>query len=195
MTGGRVVAVVLAAGGSTRLGRPKQTEQVGGVPLVTHALRAGSAADATVLVTGFAADAVAEIAPAGVEILHLATWQRGLGHVLASAVTTLRADTAAVVVLLGDQPGVTAAAVERLVAAWRAGSGPIVTAAYAGVPGHPRLFDASVFAALRDLDGDEGARSLLARYPVTPVEVDGHVLDVDDEPSLAAARSLTARRS
>jgi molybdenum cofactor cytidylyltransferase len=101
-----------------------------------------------------------------------------------------------VVVALGDQPLVSAAAVARLVAAWRGGAGPVVSAAYRGRHGHPKLFDRAVLGELLGLSGDAGARGLLAGHPdwVVPVEVGGlgNDLDVDDEAALARARALLA---
>src|SRR5206468_12687796 len=81
----------------------------------------------------------------------------------------------AVVVLLGDQPGVGPDAIDAVVAAWRAGAGPVVQASYGGRPAHPTLFDRSVWPELETLSGDEGARSLLDRHPEwrTSVEVGG----------------------
>jgi molybdenum cofactor cytidylyltransferase len=101
-----------------------------------------------------------------------------------------------VVVALGDQPLVPAAAVASLLAAWRRGAGPVVSAAYQGRHGHPKLFDRAVLGALQELSGDAGARGLLASHPdwVVPVEVGGlgSDLDVDDEAALARARALLA---
>jgi CTP:molybdopterin cytidylyltransferase MocA len=134
-------------------------------------------------------------------------WDRGMGRVLALALTQVRqgrggagapGDWGAVVVALGDQPLVGAAAVARLVDAWRGGAGPVVSAAYQGRHGHPKLFDRAVLGELQELSGDAGARGLLASHPdwVVPVEVGGlgSDLDVDDEAALARARALLAAR-
>lgn len=63
----------------------------------------------------------------------------------------------AAAVLLGDEPGVRPAAIRSVVAAWRGGAGPAVRAIYRDRPGHPVLFDRSLFASLMALSGDEGA--------------------------------------
>jgi CTP:molybdopterin cytidylyltransferase MocA len=123
-------------------------------------------------------------------------WTAGMGHVLASTLAQAGDDWAAVVVLLGDQPLVPAGAVARVVEAWRAGAGPVVTATYGGRPGHPRLFDRRLLPDLLRLTGDTGARDLLAAHPdrVHRVEVGdlGSDADVDVEADLErVSRMLT----
>jgi CTP:molybdopterin cytidylyltransferase MocA len=115
-------------------------------------------------------------------------WAEGMGHVLASALAQAGDDWAAVVVLLGDQPLVTGPVVARLVEAWRAGAGPMVTATYGGRPGNPKLFDRQLLPDLLRLTGDTGARDLLAAHPdqVHRVEVGdlGSDADIDVEADL-----------
>jgi molybdenum cofactor cytidylyltransferase len=196
-----VVGLVLAAGGSTRMGRPKQLADLDGRPLLEHVLAALAAApvDEVVVALGAGAREVAErVDLHGATPLLVEDWAAGMGHVLARAVAGL-GDRAAVVVCLGDQPLVGPGVVARLVRAWRDGAGPVVTAAYDGRPGNPKLFDRSLLPELRRLRGDTGARDLLAAHPewATPVEVGGLGIDtdVDDEAALAAVRaSLQARR-
>jgi molybdenum cofactor cytidylyltransferase len=196
-----VVGLVLAAGGSTRMGRPKQLADLDGRPLLEHVLAALAAApvDEVVVALGAGAREVAErVDLHGATPLLVEDWAAGMGHVLARAVAGL-GDRAAVVVCLGDQPLVGPGVVARLVRAWRDGAGPVVTAAYDGRPGNPKLFDRSLLPELCRLRGDTGARDLLAAHPewVTPVEVGGLGIDtdVDDEAALAAVRaSLQARR-
>jgi molybdenum cofactor cytidylyltransferase len=111
-----------------------------------------------------------------------------MGHVLASTLARAGDEWQAVVVLLGDQPLVPGAAVARVVGAWRAGAGPVVTAAYGGRPGHPKLFDRRLLPDLLRLAGDAGARDLVAGHPewVHQVEVGdlGSDADVDVEADL-----------
>jgi CTP:molybdopterin cytidylyltransferase MocA len=208
--GGQVLGLVLAAGRAARMGRAKQLADLAGRPLLEHVLAAMSAApvDHLVVVLGAYADRVlATVDLHRARPLVVPEWDRGMGRVLALALTQVRqgregagtpGDWGAVVVALGDQPLVGAAAVARVVDAWRGGAGPVVSAAYRGRHGHPKLFDRVVFGELRQLSGDTGARELLARHPgwVVPVEVGelGSDLDVDDEPALARARAVLAAR-
>ena len=227
---GPVLGVVLAAGGSTRMGRPKQLAGLGGRPLLAHVLAslqdapvdggpgglmpsppvdggpaglmASSPVDRVVVALGGAAGEVLERVDLGrAEPLVVEGWAAGMGHVLASALARAGDGWQAVVVLLGDQPLVPGAAVARVVDAWRAGAGPVVTATYGGRPGHPKLFDRRLLPDLLRLSGDAGARDLVAAHPgwVHRVEVGdlGSDADVDVEADLervGAMLTLTNRR-
>ena len=189
--GGPVLGVVLAAGGSTRMGRPKQLADLDGRPLLAHVLAAVGTApvDRVVVALGGAAGEVLDRVDLGrAEPLVVEGWAEGMGHVLASTLAQAGDDWAAVVVLLGDQPLVPAGAVARVVEAWRAGAGPMVTATYDGRPGHPKLFDRRLLPDLLRLTGDTGARDLLAAHPdrVHRVEVGdlGSDADIDVEADL-----------
>jgi molybdenum cofactor cytidylyltransferase len=188
---GSVLGIVLAAGGSTRMGRPKQLADLDGRPLLAHALGAvaGAPVDRVVVALGGAADRVLDRVELGrAEPLVVEGWAAGMGHVLAATLAQAGDDWAAVVVLLGDQPLVSGRAVARVVEAWRSGAGPVVTAAYGGRPGHPKLFDRRLLPDLLRLTGDTGARDLVAAHPewVHQVEVGdlGSDADVDVEADL-----------
>jgi molybdenum cofactor cytidylyltransferase len=186
-----VLGLVLAAGGSTRMGRPKQLAELSGRPLLAHVLAAleDAPVDRVVVALGGAAGEVLERVELGrAEPLVVEGWAAGMGHVLASALASATDDWGAVVVLLGDQPLVSGRAVARVVEAWRSGAGPVVTATYGGRPGHPRLFDRRLRPDLLRLTGDTGARDLVATHPdrVARVEVGdlGSDADVDVEADL-----------
>ena len=194
---GPVLGVVLAAGGSTRMGRPKQLAELDGRPLLAHVLAAVDDApvDRVVVALGGAAGAVLDRVELGrAEPLVVEGWAAGMGHVLASALARAGGDWEAVVVLLGDQPLVPGRAVARVVEAWRAGAGPMVTATYDGRPGHPKLFDRRLLPDLLRLTGDTGARELLAAHPdrVHRVEVGdlGSDADIDVEADLERVGNL-----
>jgi len=194
---GPVLGVVLAAGGSTRMGRPKQLAELDGRPLLAHVLAAvdGAPVDRVVVALGGAADAVLDRVELGrAEPLVVEGWAAGMGHVLASALARAGGDWEAVVVLLGDQPLVPGRAVARVIEAWRAGAGPMVTATYDGRPGHPKLFDRRLLPDLLRLTGDTGARDLLAAHPdrVHRVEVGdlGSDADIDVEADLERVGNL-----
>ena len=189
--GGPVLGMVLAAGGSTRMGRPKQLAELDGRPLLAHVLAAVGDApvDRVVVALGGAASEVLDRVDLGrADPLVVEGWAEGMGHVLASTLAQAGDDWAAVVVLLGDQPLVPGDAVARLIEAWRAGAGPVVTATYGGRPGHPKLFDRQLLPDLLRLTGDTGARDLLAAHPdrVHRVEVGdlGSDADIDVEADL-----------
>jgi molybdenum cofactor cytidylyltransferase len=185
-----VTAVVLAAGAARRLGRPKQLEQVGGLPLVARALAAGTPADERLVLLGSSAvlirPTVERYAPTA-KVSVVEDWQRGIGHVLACGVSRLPAGTEAIVVLLADQPFVTADAVSALIASWQETGETWLCAGYDGRRGHPHLFAASWFPALATLQGDDGARAVTGAARPYVVEVAGDDRDIDDEADLAGA--------
>ncbi|MBP0455450.1 NTP transferase domain-containing protein [Kitasatospora sp. RG8] len=163
-----VAALVLAAGGGRRLGgRPKALIPYRGRPLVEHAVatvRAGGCPDVTV-VLGAARDRVRATAHLpGCRLVENPDWADGMGSSLRAGLTALPPSVPAVLVMLVDTPGVTAAAVARLVAAHRAGAG-LAAAAYGGRRGHPVLIGARYFdEAAAGATGDAGARALLAAH-------------------------------
>ena len=199
---GAVLGVVLAAGGSTRMGRPKQLAELDGRPLLAHVLATAAVAplDRVVVALGGAAAEVLDRVDLGrAEPLVVEGWAEGMGHVLAATLARAGEEWAAVVVLLGDQPLVPGAAVARVVEAWRAGAGPVVTATYGGRPGHPKLFDRRLLPDLLRLTGDTGARDLVAAHPgwVHRVEAGdlGSDADIDVEADLErVGRILTTGR-
>ena len=187
-----VTALVLAAGAASRFGRPKQLEQVGGVPLVARALAAAAPADERLVLLGSSAmlirPTVQRAAPT-VRIAVVDDWRKGMGRVLATGIGQLPARTEAVVVLLADQPYVTADAVRSLIEAWHATGEPWICAGYGERRGHPHLFAASWFPALATLEGDDGARAVTGDARPHVVPVDGDDADIDDQSDLLAATS------
>jgi molybdenum cofactor cytidylyltransferase len=178
-----ITGVVLAAGRSSRLGRTKQLLDLAGKPIVLHVLTAALASplDEVIVVLGHAAEDVAAVVPPN-ERLRLVVnpdFAEGQSTSLQAALRAADERSEAAVVLLGDQPGVRPEAVRAVVDAWSAGSGPLVQAAYEGRPGHPTVLGRSVWTEAADVEGDEGARSILARYPglLTMVEVGGEPPD------------------
>jgi CTP:molybdopterin cytidylyltransferase MocA len=158
----RVAGVLLAAGGGTRLGRPKALVQIAGQSLADRGvalLRAGGAAP-VVVVTGAAA---AE--PLGVLIVHNPDWRSGMGSSLAVGLTALPGTAEAAVIALADQPLVGPEAVRRLIAAYQEGAG-VAVAAYDGQPRNPVLIARPHWAeVIATSPGDTGARAFLRSRP------------------------------
>ncbi|AXG81082.1 nucleotidyltransferase family protein [Streptomyces paludis] len=172
-----VAGLLLAAGGGRRLGgRPKALLTYRGRPLVEHAarvLRAGGCGPVHV-VLGAAADEVRERAALpGCVLVDNPRWPEGMGGSLRAGLDSLAGTGAgAALVLLVDQPGIGAAAVARVVAAYR-GPYSLVSAAYGGRRGHPVLFGAGHWAGIAAAAaGDRGARDYLGarEAEITAVE-------------------------
>ena len=181
-----IAAVVPAAGGSTRMGRPKMLLPLAGrTVLATVVARLLEAPlDRVVVVLGREAGEVR--ARAGlpddprVAVVENPGWRDGLSS---SVVRGLHAcpEAGAVLVALGDQPGVEPEVVRRLVEAWRAGS-RLAVPVRGGRTGHPALFDRSLRDELLALTGDVGARAVLIRHWDEAARVDAPIpADLDRE--------------
>lgn len=184
----RVYALVLAAGESKRLGRAKQLLELDGVPLLVHAVdRAlASSVDGVVVVTGAHASVIElELRERPVYQVFNPEFAEGQGISLAAGVRALPSDAGAVVVLLGDMPGISSDDVSRLADLWREDRPVAVIVRYGSSRGHPVLFDRELFRELGLLSGDEGGRVLLNRLGDRLVEVlvdgDAPPQDVDTE--------------
>lgn len=173
-----MAGLVLAAGGGSRMGRPKALIPYGGQLLVERACRLlGDAGCAPVLaVLGAAADEVRAAASLpGVTCVRNPDWRTGMGSSLRVGLAALPADADAVVVTLVDTPLLGVGSVRRLAAAWQAGAAAAV-ATYGGEPGHPVLLSRAVLSDVAAAaTGDRGARAWLAAHPdrVTKVACDG----------------------
>lgn len=173
--GPTVAAVVLAAGAARRFGATKQLAELDGRPLVLHAVDVARAAgcDPVVVVVGHDAERVRSVLPDDVLVVDNPAHAEGQAGSLRAGVAAATASTAgALVVLLADQPGIDPSVLRRVAARWAEGHA-VVRARYADRPGHPVLFDRSVWPALAELHGDTGARDLLRELPVAEVAVEG----------------------
>ncbi len=140
--------IVLAAGLSRRLGRPKQLLDLGGQPLVAHVVQRALAAglDGVVVVTGHEREAVeAAVAGPGVTITFNPDFATGQASSLIAGVDRVPADADAIVVLLSDQPTISIDAIAAVIAARRETAAPIVMATYGEVRSHPTLIGRELF--------------------------------------------------
>lgn len=187
-----IVGLLLAAGGATRFGSQKLLASSGtaGLPIVAQSARAlGPFVEQLVVVVGSDAAALRS-ALTGVDctIVENHDWAAGLSTSLRLGIDASRGADA-VVVALGDQPGIDPDVVRKVIARWHETEKPIVSARYRGERGHPVLLGRSVFDDVRAISGDVGARALMERDPsrVAFVDVDaGAPRDVDTPGDLAA---------
>ena len=188
-----VSGLILAAGRSSRLGRPKQLLPLAGRPILAHVLDNAAAAGLAEVVLVLGHDAVrigAAVGDRGQRVVVNPDFADGQSTSLRAGLAALDPAAAAVVVLLGDQPQVGPAVVDALIDAFRGGGGPIVVPCYGGRRGNPILFARGLFPELARVVGDEGARGVVrARAPeVVKVPVGGGPppADVDTEEDYAA---------
>ncbi len=207
----RIAGIVLAAGNSSRMGpaRNKLVEQIAGRPLVAGPVDALLAAgiEPVLVVTGFEGDRVrSSLGERACQFVRHEAWAEGMGSSLAhgaQAILALAPTPEAVLVCVGDLPGLRAQHVERVVEAAHAGSGGIdplriVIPTHRSHRGHPVLFGALHFSALARLTGDQGGRSILDANEahVCTVELDDDAIlrDIDTPAELGMAQVASRGR-
>jgi molybdenum cofactor cytidylyltransferase len=166
-----IAALILAAGASSRMGRPKQLLTFHGRPLLRHAIDAalgGGCRPVIVVIGAHAGLLQAEFRSLPVEFCFNENWEGGLAESIRCGVAALRAhgeQLRAALLMAGDQPLVSATLVSRLCDAFDGARGRMVACEYAGTVGIPALFEISCFDRLLELRGDRGAKSVLLAEP------------------------------
>lgn len=187
-----VYAVVLAAGASARLGRPKQLIPLGGQPLLARTLRsvAGSSVDGIIVVLGHAPDVIREVVDFSrfrARVVVNARFAEGQSTSMQAGLDALPAGVDGVLFVLGDQPLPTAAVYDKIVSAFRVRNAPIVVPVYGGKPGNPVLIPRRLWPKLRQVRGDRGGRDVVAAHRSEIIEVavtadeSAMLMDVDTE--------------
>jgi molybdenum cofactor cytidylyltransferase len=178
-----LTGLVLAAGGSKRLGQAKQLLPYGSGSLLGHVLDTARRCNFDQLLCvlgGRAEDVVQRIDFDGVEVVENRQFGEGCASSIAAALEAVDPRSEGLVLLLGDQPGVSAATVSALIAG--RGEAPIAACGYSDGRGHPLVFARPMFGELGDLHGDKGVWKLLDRHAdeVVAVAVDRSIPpDVD----------------
>jgi molybdenum cofactor cytidylyltransferase len=186
-------AVVLAAGGSSRLGRPKQLVRLGDRSLVRRAAEttlAARVASVTVIVGAHADEAERELAGLPLRVVRNEAWRSGMGSsIRCAAANTDALAGAGLLFLLCDQLYLTTSHLDALIAAFAAGRSSIVASGYAGAVGVPALFSSAHRAELLALPDAQGGREVLRRHAdhveVVPLHLGER--DLDTEADLEAA--------
>jgi molybdenum cofactor cytidylyltransferase len=196
----RVGAVILAAGGSSRLGQPKQLLTFRGETLVYRAIRAAAEAgcEPILVIVGDTGDEIRGTlavrdprmaSSSGQErvvvrpavVVENEEWRRGLGTSIRRGLEQLSHEVEAAVLLTCDQPFLDASVVRQLIEAHEETGKPMVASSYANTVGVPALFDRSCFAALLALPDDSGAKTLITSRPkdVATIAFEGGAIDID----------------
>jgi molybdenum cofactor cytidylyltransferase len=181
----RVAAVVLAAGGSTRFGKPKQFALFEGETFVRRIVRAAIEAGCApvVVVTGEdSAQITSDLTRFTVTIAMNPGWSSGVASSIRAGVQRamdLAADLDTSLLLSCDQPFVTAAVLAQLIQLRLTSGKPIVESAYATTLGIPAIFDRSCFPDLLRLKGDSGAKGIILARPQDVASFDFPAGEID----------------
>jgi molybdenum cofactor cytidylyltransferase len=178
------------------MGKPKMVELLDGKPLAAHAAEAAmrSRAEAVLVVTGCAGDELHRaLDDDAFRFVDNADWSSGLASSIRKGLEGVEACGTfdALLILLGDQPTVTAEILDALIERFEAGESMVACAYDDGAIGPPVLFGRHHFPALRALEGDQGARALLRERAVPTVSFATGHLDVDTPEELEQARQRT----
>lgn len=180
----KIAALVLAAGSSRRLGQPKQLLPYQGRTLLDSSLDVARAApvDQRLVTVGGAGQEVLDTVDfTGFEIVESVKHTEGCSSSIVSALDAVDDDAIGFMLLLGDQPEVDQAVIEKLLAFARSGKA-IAVCDYDDGIGHPFWFSRATFGALTELHGDKAVWKVIEsdEFPVTKIRIDGDVpLDVD----------------
>jgi molybdenum cofactor cytidylyltransferase len=191
-----VTGLVLGAGGSSRLGRPKQLLPYRRSTLLGHVVDVARACpfdQLVVAIGGAAADVRSRVDLAGADVVQNDAHGAGCSSSIAAALGALDPRCDVMVLMLGDQPGVTAATVLALLAG--RGDAALAVCRYEDGRGHPLAFDRSTLADLANLHGDRGVWRLLDRRSedVIEVPVAGPIpLDVDTDEDYRAVLEMAS---
>lgn len=170
----KVAGIILAAGRSSRLGRPKQLLPLGGKPLLQHVLDAAHAStlDEVIVVLGErAAEIAAALDQGRARVVVNERHTDGQSTSLQSGLLALAQDTDGAIFMLGDQPAITASLIDAIIERFRATGAPIVAPRYTDGTGNPVVFARGLWPELLAIAGDVGARDVLRAHRADVVDV------------------------
>jgi molybdenum cofactor cytidylyltransferase len=198
---GRVSAVVLAAGTSTRMGRAKQLLPLGGATVLAQTIEnvRAAALPEIVLVLGASAEAIRRQLPpsllASLKIVVNPAYGQGMASSLRVGLSHVDARSDAALIVLGDQPFIQPQTVYQIMNGYHRTRAPIVIPSYQGNRGNPVLLDRSVFSEVMALEGDIGCRAIFPNHldAILKVEVEdpGILLDIDNEDDYERSKQLS----
>jgi molybdenum cofactor cytidylyltransferase len=181
-----VSAIVLAAGRSSRMGKLKQLMPLGKSTILEQTLDnlLGSKASEVIVVLGHKAEEITKrLSGRPVKVVVNPLYRKGMGTSIAAGLKFLDSQAQAVMLVLGDQPYVDSATIDKLLDAFVKKDKGIVIPVYKKQRGHPLIFDRRYQAQLSKLKGDIGGREIIKENPKdvleVPVKCEGVVIDID----------------
>lgn len=179
-----ISGLILGAGASQRLGPPKQLLPFRGTTMlgwVVDQAQKATSLDEVVVVLGRAADQVREQVNFGTaRVVENPVFGEGCSSSYRAGIGALASESSAIMIILGDMPGITPEIIDALADAWRTSEGPIALCSYEGRKGHPMIFAHSMFGQLVDLHGDKAAWKLVDANAAVVQEVNFDLPFPDD---------------
>ncbi len=188
--------IILAAGRSARLGRPKQLLPYQGKSLLVHAvdIAKDSEAGPVIVVLGAGASELEKlIDEKNLHIVENKEWQEGIASSIRCGLNTLKRVALlsdAVILMVCDQPHIDTTIINELIDTQKKTGKPIVASRYGNTTGTPVLFFKSLFAELLELEGDKGAKKLIDKYPAELATISFPLgeIDIDTEEDYQALK-------
>lgn len=186
----RLVTIILAAGNSSRFNGCKLLADAAGIPVLGRVIQQAKACfDAPIyLVSGYWHKEILEAMTKGdianVPLVFHPDWNQGLGKSISFAVSQLAENYDGVAILLADQINIQAEDFWRLKRAFK--DVDVACALYDGKKGAPAIFSRSLFAELKLLSGEQGAKALLysSNYRMAEVAIENAIFDIDTKEAL-----------
>ncbi len=189
-----ISAIVLAAGTSSRMGEPKPLLSVAGRPLLEHVLSSvrGSHVEDIVVVLGQEADRVrADVSMDGARAIVNDAYAEGMSTSIRAGLRAADPHADGFLIVLGDQPFVSSATLDALIARRDRSRAEILIPTYRGRRGNPVLVDRSLSEEIQSITGDQGCRAIFGHHPgrilEVPVEDPGILIDLDTPDQVARA--------
>ena len=181
--------LIPAAGASERLGRAKQLVKLRGMSLIQNAVNTAISLvpREIIVITGANAEAVKDaVLQPPVKWIHNPNWSSGMGGSIALGATAINPESTGLMILLCDQWKIQVSDLQALASTWRSDPERIVCAKAEGINMPPVIFPTSCFTQLSELEGRQGARSLLVNYAelLTAVPVKNAAIDLDTQSHL-----------
>lgn len=180
-----VSIILLAAGRSSRLGKPKQLLPYKGTTLLRYAASTAlsSQADSTYVILGSEAEKLkGELHGLPVQVVNNPDWGLGISTSIVTGVRALPQSVDAALIMLCDQPRVSTQLLDSIIENHRSAGKPVVACEYGGTLGVPALFARSLFPELVKLKGDQGAKSVIQKHTTDAIAIpfpDG-IFDIDE---------------